>query len=225
LKEVIQIPSEGSVIAAQQLMKAVEHMGTDDLVLALISGGGSSLCAMPASGLSLRDKQKITQDLLSRGATIGEINVVRENTFQRLKVGRLAEAAYPARVVTLLISDIPGDDPALNCIWHNIARPHYLRGRTCCAQTVRYRRLSTCKPRAVSKCLGIDQTWCSTTNTKYTSSCGLRQGMGYLLQKHQAGTDGLECHILSDAMEGEARDLALSHAAIALSVGKPQHAF
>jgi glycerate 2-kinase len=210
------IPSEGSVIAAQQLMKAVEHMGTDDLVLALISGGGSSLCAMPASGLSLRDKQKITQDLLSRGATIGEINVVRKH-LSAIKGGRLAEAAYPARVVTLLISDIPGDDPAL------IASGTTLPDPTTCADA-----LAVLKRYVIEDFPHVNHAlsasaWESikpgaarqTRNTHQVVACA-RDGL--LAAKHQAGTDGLECHILSDAMEGEARDLALSHAAIALSV-------
>ena len=84
----------------------------DDLVLALISGGGSALLSLPAPGLTLADKQAVNAALLRSGAPIGEMNVVRKH-LSAIKGGRLAAAAHPARVVTLVISDVPGDDPAV----------------------------------------------------------------------------------------------------------------
>ena len=100
------------VAAAGQVMHAVTGLSADDLVIALVSGGGSALCALPAEGLELEEKQRITRALLARGASISEFNTVRRH-LSAIKGGRLAARASPARVLTLLISDIPGDDPAL----------------------------------------------------------------------------------------------------------------
>src|SRR6185312_14473602 len=97
---------------AHRLLERVQGLGADDLVVALISGGGSALCAAPASGLALADKQAINRALLASGANITEMNCVRKH-LSAIKGGRLAAAARPARVVTLAISDVPGDDPAV----------------------------------------------------------------------------------------------------------------
>ncbi|HEX4509229.1 MAG TPA: glycerate-2-kinase family protein, partial [Burkholderiaceae bacterium] len=105
------VPDEASVQGARALLAAVANLGADDLVIALVSGGGSALCALPAEGVTLEDKQGITRALLARGATIHEINTVRRH-LSAIKGGRLAAAAHPARVFTLVISDIPGDDLA-----------------------------------------------------------------------------------------------------------------
>jgi hydroxypyruvate reductase len=93
------------------MLEMVQGLGTDDLVLALISGGGSALLSLPAPGLTFADKQAVNAALLRSGAPIGEMNSVRKH-LSAIKGGRLAAAAFPARVVTLLISDVPGDDPA-----------------------------------------------------------------------------------------------------------------
>lgn len=106
------VPDVKSVEAASRMMSAVRGLGPDDLVLALISGGGSSLLTLPAENLSLEDKQLIGRALLDCGASISEINKVRK-FFSAIKGGLLAEAASPARIVTLIISDIPGDEPSL----------------------------------------------------------------------------------------------------------------
>ncbi|AVM74139.1 glycerate kinase type-2 family protein [Magnetospirillum gryphiswaldense] len=98
--------------AATHMMEMVRDLDADDLVLFLVSGGGSALLPLPAPGLSLDDKQAITRDLLKSGASIGEINIVRKH-LSAIKGGRLAAAAWPARFLTLAISDVPGDDPAV----------------------------------------------------------------------------------------------------------------
>jgi glycerate 2-kinase len=210
------IPDKRSVEAGRRLMAAVSGLGPDDLVLALISGGGSALCALPAQGVSLEEKRAITRALLLRGATIHEINTVRKH-LSALKGGRLAVHAHPALVVSLLISDIPGDDPAL------IASAPTLPDPTTCADALRL----------------LDHYGVSFSAT-------LREGLGNgSLESPKPGDsrfaghdhrviacaqDGLEAaataarqrgwsvHILSDAMQGEARDLALAHAAMALQV-------
>jgi glycerate 2-kinase len=106
------VPDANSERGAHRLMERVRGLGSEDLVLALISGGGSALCAAPAAGLTLADKQAINRALLASGANILEMNCVRKH-LSAIKGGRLAAAAQPARVVTLAISDVPGDDPAV----------------------------------------------------------------------------------------------------------------
>ena len=105
------VPDASSVAAAKRMLDVVTGLTPDDLVVALISGGGSALLALPAPGLTLDDKQRINRALLASGATIGEMNCVRRH-LSAIKGGRLAAACHPARVVTLLMSDVPGDNPA-----------------------------------------------------------------------------------------------------------------
>lgn len=105
------VPDESGYRAAARMIRMVEGLGPDDLVLALISGGGSALLSLPAPGLTLADKQAVNAALLRSGAPIDEMNIVRKH-LSAIKGGRLAAAAYPAKIVTLVISDVPGDDPA-----------------------------------------------------------------------------------------------------------------
>ena len=106
------IPDRASVQAAKMMMAIAESAGSRDLVIALISGGGSSLLALPTAGATLADKRIVTRRLLRAGAGISEINCVRRD-LSDIKGGRLAAAASPARIVTLAVSDVPGDDPAV----------------------------------------------------------------------------------------------------------------
>lgn len=106
------VPDERALMAGTRILEMVQGLTEDDLVIALISGGGSSLLSVPAPGLSLDDKQAINRSLLASGASIGEMNCVRKH-LSAVKGGRLAAAAHPARVVSLLISDVPGDDPSV----------------------------------------------------------------------------------------------------------------
>ncbi|GAB3440643.1 glycerate kinase type-2 family protein [Insolitispirillum peregrinum] len=105
-------PDQASQHAARRILDLARSLTADDLLLCLMSGGGSALMAAPASGLTLADKQAVTRDLLRCGATINEINCVRKH-LSAIKGGRLAMAAAPAQVVTLMISDVPGDDPSV----------------------------------------------------------------------------------------------------------------
>ncbi len=106
------VPDAKGEGAARRILGMVKGLTEDDLVVALISGGGSALLSLPAEGLSLADKQAVNRALLASGASIVEMNCVRKH-LSAIKGGRLAAAAWPARVVTLLISDVPGDDPAI----------------------------------------------------------------------------------------------------------------
>jgi hydroxypyruvate reductase len=106
------VPDAAGERAAARILGAVRGLGADDLVVALISGGGSALLALPAPGLTLADKQAVSRALLRSGATIQEMNCVRKH-LSAIKGGRLAAAAHPAAIEALLISDVPGDDPAV----------------------------------------------------------------------------------------------------------------
>ncbi len=106
------VPDDAGQRAARRILDLVSSAGPDDLVLALISGGGSSLLALPADGVTLRDKQALSTALLCSGASIREMNVVRKH-LSGVKGGRLAAAAFPARTVGLLMSDVPGDEPGV----------------------------------------------------------------------------------------------------------------
>ena len=106
------VPDDRGALAAARLIETVRGLGPDDLVLCLISGGGSALLALAADGLTLDDKKAINRQLLASGAPIGAMNTVRKH-LSAIKGGRLAEAAYAARLVTIGISDVPGDDPSV----------------------------------------------------------------------------------------------------------------
>jgi hydroxypyruvate reductase len=106
------VPDEKGLKAARRIAAIVENLNPDDLVLCLLSGGGSALLAAPASGLTLQDKQEVNRQLLASGAPIAQMNCLRKH-LSMLKGGRLAARAYPARLLSLIISDVPGDDPAV----------------------------------------------------------------------------------------------------------------
>ncbi|MBU6994016.1 glycerate kinase type-2 family protein [Ferrovum myxofaciens] len=116
------VPDEAGQRASQRILEAVQGLRAEDLVICLISGGGSALLAAPAPGLTLADKQTMNRSLLRSGATITEMNCVRKH-LSSLKGGRLALACYPAQVVTLLISDVPGDDPTVIASGPTVADP------------------------------------------------------------------------------------------------------
>ena len=116
------VPDAAGQAAARRILDKVKDLTADDLVLCLISGGGSALMAIPADGLTLSDKQTVNKALLKSGANIAEMNCVRKH-LSAIKGGRLAAAAYPARVVSLMISDVPGDDPSVIASGPTVADP------------------------------------------------------------------------------------------------------
>src|SRR5215470_13313750 len=116
------VPDAKGREAAARILQLVQGLTEDDLVIALISGGGSSLLSLPAPGLTLEDKQAVNRALLRSGSHIGEMNTVRKH-LSAIKGGRLAAAAAPARVVTLVISDVPADDPAVIASGPTVADP------------------------------------------------------------------------------------------------------
>ncbi|HEX5349483.1 MAG TPA: glycerate kinase [Pseudonocardiaceae bacterium] len=116
------VPDAAGERAARRILELVSDLGADDLVLALISGGGSALLTVPAPGITLADKQAINTALLRSGASITAMNLVRKH-LSAIKGGRLAAAAFPAATVGLLISDVPGDDPAVIASGPTVAEP------------------------------------------------------------------------------------------------------
>ncbi len=217
------IPDERSLAGANMLMRAVSGLQADDLVIALVSGGGSALSCLPAPGLSLEEKQRITQALLTRGATIAEINTVRKH-LSAFKGGRLAAQAFPARVVTLVISDIPGDEPAM------VASGPTLADASTCADALavlaRYGVVSSPQAQQALESAAWESIKPNDARLHgHTHHLIATAWDGLAAAAQQARQEGVRHHVLSDAMEGEARDLAKAHAAIAIGVANREVPF
>jgi glycerate 2-kinase len=212
------VPDAASVTAAQRILDTVKGLTADDVVLCLISGGGSALLVAPIDGLSLDDKQAINRALLKSGASISEMNCVRRH-LSAVKGGRLAAACHPAKVITLLISDVPGDRPM------DIASGPTVADATTCADAL-----------AIVKRYGI--------TLPAAALDALQSGRGESIKPGDARLAGSECHfvatpqmaleaaakvardagvavhILGDSIEGEALDVGKVIAGIALQVAR-----
>ena len=208
------VPDANSEFGARRLLERVQGLGADDLVLALISGGGSALLALPAPGLTLADKQAINRALLASGATITEMNTVRKH-LSGIKGGRLAAAAAPARVVTLAISDVPGDDPAVIASGPTVPDPStFADARALIA------RYGIEPPPAVAARLAQDADETPKPGDLPDGEFRLIATPMMALAKvaEAARGFGLSPLILGDALEGEARELGTVTAGIARSV-------
>jgi len=210
------VPDEIGQATAARIFVAAHELGADDLLLCLISGGGSALLALPAEGLTLADKQAVNRSLLRSGATISEMNCVRKH-LSMIKGGRLAAAAAPARVVTLMISDVPGDDPAV--IASGPTAPDPTTFADAAAILGKYRIEA---PVAVKTHIknAADETpkpgdarFDNTTAIIAATPKMALEAAG--LKAEEAGYKAL---IQGDAIEGEAREVASDIAATALSV-------
>lgn len=212
------VPDEAGVRAARRMLEMTQGLTADDLVLCLISGGGSALLSLPAEGLRLDDKQAINRQLLRSGANIEEMNCVRKH-LSRIKGGRLAAACAPARVVTLAISDVPGDDPS------TIASGPTVPDSTTCQQALAIlRRYGIALPASVARALengdletpkpgdGLFQH--HEVRLIATPSQSLEAAAAL------AREQGLNAYILSDEIEGESREVGKVHAALARSVAQ-----
>jgi hydroxypyruvate reductase len=199
------VPDARGLRAAERIRGLVDGLGPDDLVLALISGGGSALLALPAPGLTLQDKQAVNAALLRSGASIGEMNIVRKH-LSAIKGGHLAAAAHPAQVVTLLISDVPGDDPALIASGPTVADPSTFDDASAVL-----RKYRITEPRSVIEHLAgaVDETpksgdvRLSRTRTDTIAAPQLSLEAAAAI----AQSAGLTPLILGDAIEGEAREV------------------
>jgi len=212
------VPDAAGEHAAQRMLDLVRGLGADDLVLCLVSGGGSSLLPLPLPGLTLADEQDLHRALLASGAGISEMNCVRRH-LSAIKGGRLAAACKPARVVNLLLSDVPGDDPV------DIASGPTVADASTCADALavlrRYRidvparaldllesgageSLKPGDPRLPD----IDTRFIATPQMALEAAAQIARDAGY------------DVHVLGDAIEGEARDVAKAMAGIALQVAR-----
>jgi glycerate 2-kinase len=212
------VPDAAGVAAARRILAAVEGLRADDTVLCLISGGGSSLLSLPIEGLSLEDKQAVNKALLRSGATISEMNVVRRH-LSAIKGGRLAAACHPAKLVTLLMSDVPGDNPM------DIASGPTVPDPTTCADALAIiQRYAIDVPRPVLEILeggrgesvkphdarlaGIDTRMIATPQLALEAAARV------------ARDAGVAPAILGDSLEGEARDVGKVMAGIALAIAR-----
>ena len=210
------VPDAAGLAAAQRILAMVQGLTPDDLVLCLISGGGSALLTLPAEGLSLDEKQGINKALLDSGANIAEMNCVRKH-LSRIKGGRLAAACAPARVVTLTISDVPGDNPSI------IASGPTVPDASSCAEAVAIlQRYAIEVPGGIMSLL--EQGALETPKPGDPIFDGHEVHLIATPQQSlQAAAEaaraaGLAAYILSDEMEGESREVGKVHAALARAV-------
>lgn len=208
------VPDANSERGARRLLERVQGLDAGDLVIALMSGGASSLLAAPAPGLSLNDKQAINRALLASGANIGEMNTVRKH-LSAIKGGRLAAAAAPAQVLTLAISDVPGDDPAVIGSGPTVPDP-----TTFADARVLIERYGITPPAAIVARLRQDADETPKPGSLPDSDFRLiaTPMMALRAASELAREMGLTPLILGDALEGEAREVGIVHAGIARSI-------
>jgi len=215
------VPDKAGQDATKRMQELLSDLDGDDFVLALISGGASALLTAPAGAISLEEKQAVNQALLASGAPIGQMNVVRKHLSQ-VKGGQLAAAAYPAKMVALLLSDVPGDDPAEIGSGPTV-------GDSSTPEDARQilARWNIKIPVSVSEvlsgqtgvlppdheCLG------RVTNTIFAAPSQSLEAARSLAEKVECDVE-----ILGDALEGEARDVAATHAGLALQKQKERGA-
>ena len=211
------VPDAAGLAAAERILALTQGLTEDDLVLFLISGGGSALLTLPADGLTLADKQRINKDLLNSGAGIGEMNCVRKH-LSRIKGGRLAAACAPALVVTLTISDVPGDDPSV------IASGPTVPDITTCADAwAILQRYNIQVPAVVEAALKA-----GALETPKPSAVWDKQPVHLIATPQQsldaaaalARAAGLNAYVLSDELEGESREVGKVHAALARAAAR-----
>jgi glycerate 2-kinase len=210
------VPDAAGIEAARRILEKVAGLTADDLVLCLISGGGSALLVAPAQGLTLEDKQAVSAALLRSGANISEMNCVRRH-LSAVKGGRLAAACHPARVVTLLISDVPGDDPV------DIASGPTVPDPTTCEDALAIlRRYRIDVPEKVRRVLESGAGETVKPGDPRLAHCETRMiatpQMALEAAAQIARSAGIAAHILSDRVQGEARDVGMTLGAIALQV-------
>jgi len=220
--EVVQaahpVPDEAGRRAAARILELARGLSADDLVVCLISGGASSLLALPASGVTLEQKQAINNALLKSGAAIDEMNCVRKH-LSAIKGGRLAAACAPARVVTLLVSDVPGDSPPVIGSGPTVPDP-----TTCADALAVLNRHAIAVPARIRADLES-----GALETPKPGDAAFAGHEVHLVATPQQSLDaaaalarsaGLAAHILGDDIEGESREVAKVHAALARQVAR-----
>lgn len=212
------VPDEAGRAAAARILALTDGLTADDLVLCLVSGGGSALLSLPAPGLTLEDKQAINRALLKSGAAIDEMNCVRKH-LSAIKGGRLAARCAPAQVVTLLISDVPGDAPEVIASGPTVPDP-----TTCADALAILARHGIELPPAARA--GLESGAFETPKPGDPRFAGHAVHMIATPQQSLeaaaavARAAGVEAHILSDEIEGESREVGKVHAALARAVAR-----
>lgn len=213
------VPDQAGVEATLRMLALLDGLGEGDFVLALISGGASALLCAPAGDITLAEKQALSRALLASGAPIGQMNIVRKH-LSRIKGGQLAAAAWPARVLTLLISDVPGDDPALIGSGPTVGD----RSTAADARAI-LDRWGVPVPASAAEVLargtGVrapeDPVLARVENVVYAAPSRSLAAAAELAADH-----GYQVEILGDSIEGEAREVAAAHAGLAQDATGPR---
>ncbi|MGJ7916275.1 glycerate kinase [Massilia sp. LXY-6] len=212
------VPDAAGERAAERMLELVRGLHADDTVLCLISGGGSSLLPLPLAGITLEDKQLVSRALLASGASIGEMNCVRRH-LSAIKGGRLAAACHPAQVVTLLISDVPGDQPFDIASGPTVADPS-----TCADALDIVRRYGIALPGKVREVLESGAGESIKPGDPRLAGHEVRfvatPQMALEAAARVAREAGVAVHILGDSLEGEAREVGKLMAGMALQVAR-----
>ena len=212
------VPDAAGLAAAERMMALVRGLAPEDTVICLVSGGGSALLPLPLDGITLEDKQAVNRALLACGASIGEMNCVRRH-LSGIKGGRLAAACHPARVVTLLISDVPGDDPCDIASGPTVGDPS-----TCADALAIVERYGIALPAKVRAVLESGRGESVKPDDPRLARCETRMiatpQMALEAAAAVARDAGIAPHILGDAIEGEARDVGKVMAGIARQVAR-----
>jgi len=210
------VPDAAGLAASAALFEAVRGLGPDDLVVALICGGGSALLPCPPADLTLEDEAGLNRALLASGAPISVMNAIRKQV-SGIKGGRLAAAAYPARVVSLVVSDVPGDDPAQVASGPTVPDAS---DRLAARNLARNWRVDL-PPKVVAWLAGDEGAAPSPKDEVFARNevkVIASASLSLEAAAARAAAQGIPAVILSDAIEGEARDVARVHAAIAREV-------
>ena len=217
------VPDAAGLEASRRLLEKVRGLTADDLVVALISGGGSALLPSPAPGLTLADEIAVNEALLASGAPIAAMNTIRKHV-STIKGGRLAAAAHPARVVSLVVSDIPGDNPALVASGPTVpdtgSRDDALASIAAYGMKLPASVMAHINSPAADAPRPDDPRFAGN-EVHLTASAGVSLEAAAAEAKRQ----GIEAAILSDAIEGEAREVGGVHAAIAREVATRNRPF
>ena len=209
------VPDTAGLVATSRLLALLDSCRENDTVLALISGGGSALLVQPAQGLSLDQKQALTRDLLASGAPIGTINAIRKQ-LSKVKGGRLAAAAWPAPILALMISDVPGDDPAEIASGPTV--PDDTTPDQALAALARWGVVPAPEITAFLRAGGAPLARQDPRLAKVQNRIIAAPAQSLAEAAQVARAAGCDVEILGDALEGEARDVAAAHAALALAI-------